>query len=520
MFYQESKTAKGAAIGTIMPWGGGITSIPKGWIVCDGQFADAAAYPLLTQTIGDTYNAGTSSLGGNFPSYTGTIKLPDLNEKTLMDMEDDYMVGGTSPTGRAADQDADAKLLLTPKIGTNESQSIVTSFTDVYTDVVFTLDATDTSGYQGRIRGNTKEDGEGFKIIYVAPRKLGRMHVDSHTHTGNYATISATNPQRPGQGVIPFGEVEYTLRFQAIDNAWGDDKGDTFYWGWTDDNSNADDGNDQWWRTARNWTAPAISVGDRMNDGVEDDNGNTTDYTTDPNVWYPATAQTSAYTGTTYGSSNHLYQLWWPDDTITDTPTGIFSSGGAGSSGVVLAKVESSPPPSDLIPIEVTDTPISERFVKSPVHPGGDRMDSDTTYQYGLGGTPIEVPGGYRNYYIEDGVTTLPYDHAGVPGSQIPVTPEGADGWVYERPRQLFMSHPGYNFLADDGTDRIDSHEHDEIEVSFDSTRLRVPSSLVANANIPTQSDFLGNAENKNALQIDFNVAQPQMTCVYIIRAN
>ena len=106
-----------------------------------------------------------------------------------------------------------------------------------------------------------------------------------------------------------------------------------------------------------------------------------------------------------------------------------------------------------------------------------------------------------------------------MPEPQIPVTPEGADGWVYERPRQLFMSHPGYNFLADDGTDRIDSHEHDEIEVSFDSTRLRVPSSLVANANIPTQSDFLGNAENKNALQIDFNVAQPQMTCVYIIRA-
>ena len=56
MFYQESKTAKGAAIGTIMPWGGGITSIPKGWIICDGQYVNAGEYPLLTQTIGDTYN--------------------------------------------------------------------------------------------------------------------------------------------------------------------------------------------------------------------------------------------------------------------------------------------------------------------------------------------------------------------------------------------------------------------------------------------------------------------------------
>ena len=139
MFYQESKTAKGAAIGTIMPWGGGITSIPKGWIVCDGQNEDAAAYPLLAQTIGDTYNSGTSSFGGDFPSYTGTIKMPDLNDKALMDFETDYFVGGNSPTGRAADQDADALTLLSNKIGTHESQSITVAFTDVYTDVVLSL---------------------------------------------------------------------------------------------------------------------------------------------------------------------------------------------------------------------------------------------------------------------------------------------------------------------------------------------------------------------------------------------
>ena len=149
MFYQESKTAKAAAIGTIMPWGGGITSIPKGWIVCDGQFVNAGNYPLLTQTIGDTYNTGNSTLAGNFPSYTGTIKMPDLNQKALMDVEEAYFTGGSSPTGRNADEDTDARTLLSPKIGTHESQSIVTSFTDVYTDIVFTLPATDATGYQG-----------------------------------------------------------------------------------------------------------------------------------------------------------------------------------------------------------------------------------------------------------------------------------------------------------------------------------------------------------------------------------
>ena len=164
MFYQESKTAKGAAIGTIMPWGGGITSIPKGWIICDGQYVNAGEYPLLTQTVGDTYNTGTTTLSGSFPSYTGTIKMPDLNGKALMDMETDYFAGGNSPTGRNADEDADAKLLLSPKIGTHESQSITTAFTDVFTDVVFTLPEDDETGYSGRIIGNTKID---LSLIHI-----------------------------------------------------------------------------------------------------------------------------------------------------------------------------------------------------------------------------------------------------------------------------------------------------------------------------------------------------------------
>ena len=124
MFYQESKTAKAAAIGTIMPWGGGITTIPKGWIVCDGQFEEAASYPLLTQTIADTYNMGTTDLGGNFPSYSGSIRVPELNGKALIDMETDYMIGGGSPTRRNADEDADAKTLLSPLIGTHEREKI------------------------------------------------------------------------------------------------------------------------------------------------------------------------------------------------------------------------------------------------------------------------------------------------------------------------------------------------------------------------------------------------------------
>ena len=351
MFYQESKTAKGAAIGTIMPWGGGITSIPKGWIICDGQNADAAAYPLLAQTIGDTYNTGTSSFGGSFPSYTGTIKIPDLNQKALMDVEDAYFAGGGSPTGRNADEDADARLLLQNKIGTHESQSITTSYTDVYTDVVFTLDeTTDATGYQGKITGHTKEDGDGFQTIYIAPRKLGRRHVPRHAHRGSYPTISQSSATQPGAGVIPFGEVEYTVRFHAVDNEWGDDRGDTYYWGWTDDTVGAYSNGQDWYETASRFTAPGISVGTRYNDHSEYEN------TALNNNWYPSSSLNAPTTSGNLGSTDNLYQLWWPDDTNT-VDSGFYSLDN-GSKGVVLAKVESTPPPSDLTPLWVTDSPI------------------------------------------------------------------------------------------------------------------------------------------------------------------
>ena len=264
-------------------------------------------------------------------------------------------------------------------------RSIVTAFTDVFTDIVFTLPATDATGYQGKIAGNTKIDGEGFHTVYIAPRKLGRKHVKRHTHTGTYDTIGAPSSTQPGEGVIPFGEVAYTIRMSAFDNIGDDDRGDTYYWGWTDD---AAHGNG----TAQVFTAPAISVGTRKSMTASGQAPG--DWATDN--WFPSSAVGTAYTGNTYGSQDHLYQLWWPDDTNTvDT---VFNSGlDNGAKGVVLAKVESTPPPSDLTPLWVTDSPISEKLFKvTDTHPNGPRIDSSTDVHYvaGGGGT-FKIPTGY-----------------------------------------------------------------------------------------------------------------------------
>jgi hypothetical protein len=210
MFYQGSKTAKAAVIGTIMPWTGGLGAIPDGWIICDGTTKNARDYPLLVQAIGDTYNAGASNLGGSFPNYSGEFVLPDLNNRMLLDIEEEYFgPENTGGTGKSIDSDPDARSIIAPFIGDNVDNGIPVVFNNVYTDVIFTLN--DRDGYSGRIKGNTIVPGEGEKTIYFGGRKLGTSHIRSHSHSGSYETLANADPTRPGKGVVPYENV--TTRF-------------------------------------------------------------------------------------------------------------------------------------------------------------------------------------------------------------------------------------------------------------------------------------------------------------------
>ena len=213
---------KGAVIGTIMPWTGPISQIPKGWIICDGTTPPANEYPLLVQAIGDTYNTGTTNLGGGFPAYTGNFTLPNLvNGKMLMDIEQSYF--GTLPDVR--DNDPDAGNIISPYIGPNTDNGINTAWNNVNTDVIFSLN--ERTGYSGNISGNTIVDGEGEKSIFVGGRKLGHTHIRSHGHSGVYETVAgalasgaATDAnKRPGRGVIPYDNITAEFTFAGLDQA-------------------------------------------------------------------------------------------------------------------------------------------------------------------------------------------------------------------------------------------------------------------------------------------------------------
>ena len=205
---------KGAVIGTIIPWSGPLSGIPDGWIICDGSTLKADDYPLLVQAIGDTYNQGTSTLGGGFPAYTGEFVIPNLLDgKTLMDMESSYF----SSLQKPPEQDSTAGNIIQPFIGENTDNGINVVFNDVKTDVYFTLN--DRDDYGGNITGNNIIAGQGEKSIFIGGRKLGHQHIRSHGHPGVYDTLSSPESDKPGLGVVPYDNITARFTYAAIDEA-------------------------------------------------------------------------------------------------------------------------------------------------------------------------------------------------------------------------------------------------------------------------------------------------------------
>lgn len=476
-FYQQTRTAKAATIATIMPWTGPLGAVPDGWIICDGQVLLAKDFPLLTQAIGDTYNSGISDLSGNFPSYTGSITIPNLSNRVLMDIEENYFgTVSSGGTGKSIDTDADARTLLSPLIGDNTDNGVSYLFNDVFTDVVFRLN--DRSGYTGKIAGNQIEPGEGTRTIYLGPRKLGRQHVKRHNHPGTYETMALDSKQFPGEGVIPYAPVTYTLYLQGTDNIGANILGDLYYFGWANDQGyRSDFGTPETGQTG-------VGPGDAT-------------YNVDGYPIHTANIRPGLIMGPegAWNTTTKQYNADWAQTTwprVNDT--NWYRNGyGAGTPGKVLAKVITEQPPVNIIPQAAHKIPItgSGSMLTTPTKIYGKFLDNREQLPFGLGGATVPIPNGYKNSY--DGVNA---------------------SYV----RDTFMSHPGYNFTANEPTDTIGAHTHDEFDVVYNASGLKPKSSIIATANIPVTT-VPDNTANKNVLQIDFNTTQPSLNCVYIIRA-
>jgi len=94
--YNVIKTQKALPIGSVQPWGGNVSEIPNGWLLCNGAELEAGDYPLLARILRNTY--GGTAFSGVFPNYTGTFRLPQTNNKALADISTAYF-GTYTTTG-------------------------------------------------------------------------------------------------------------------------------------------------------------------------------------------------------------------------------------------------------------------------------------------------------------------------------------------------------------------------------------------------------------------------------------
>jgi hypothetical protein len=150
-------------------------------------------------------------------------------------------------------------------------------------------------------------------------------------------------------------------------------------------------------------------------------------------------------------------------------------------------------------PQSVLGSPISSQFAVTNLRPEGPFLDSNRAVPAAARGGSFNIPSGLKNYY----------DSSNQTASQV---------------RATMMSHAGVNFTSNDlglgGNvgDSIEAHDHGEFDIEFDSGGLRPATSIITDVNLPGTVN-VDNTQNERALQIDMNISQPTLSCIYIIRA-
>lgn len=440
--YNTSRSMKAAAIGTIMPWTGELSQIPKGWKLCNGDSIRCDEYPLLARVIKDKYgglNVNFSDPNFIFP-YNGysqaVISLPNLNQRGVADV--DYNYFSNDPANRPGPQDTlEARAAVQNYIGTsssvNANLAIIDNFPAV-TDVNFTLQ---TTALTGVVEGQDYIDGIGSRTVYTMPRKLGRQHMKSHIHSTEIDTVIVTDQATPGVGPGVYEATQVTITAFLVE--W-----DEFY---TDLLRNTD----------TNWEAPAnpFSTGPgrfvlgSMNGGKLMNN------------YRPFNSQ-SSWHGIKTWFTDYVKQKFRAADGTTTFPARAFQG-----------------------------------FINT-----GDKIP------FGDTGDGVETPNFDPGTGTVGGISVAGSDNASIGA--------GGDG------HEVFFDHSGRSFTSNDPNsfpnNHIFSHQHEDFEVKFVQSSLRINETL--NVNVTTGGiDPVTPNNLPSAFVIDFQVQTASVSTLYLIRA-
>jgi microcystin-dependent protein len=115
-------SSDGLPVGTIVAWGGASSSIPAGWMLCNGKAVSKATYPELFAALGTSW--GSSGTNFNLPDLrgrflrgddAGTGRDPDAKKRTPSNPGGSATgvgsVQGDSLQNHTHDQDDDSHLV-------------------------------------------------------------------------------------------------------------------------------------------------------------------------------------------------------------------------------------------------------------------------------------------------------------------------------------------------------------------------------------------------------------------------
>lgn len=92
---EEIARLQPAPLGIIEMWAG--STVPEGYVLCDGRTLSSTEYPELYKVLGATFNTAMSANGSRYTTPSGQFRVPDLRGRFVVgrhDSDNDYNTAG------------------------------------------------------------------------------------------------------------------------------------------------------------------------------------------------------------------------------------------------------------------------------------------------------------------------------------------------------------------------------------------------------------------------------------------
>ena len=79
----EITSMQGTPLGIVEMWAG--STVPNGYVLCDGRTMSTTEYPELFKALGTTFNTAISANGSKYTTPGGQFRVPDLRDVLWLD---------------------------------------------------------------------------------------------------------------------------------------------------------------------------------------------------------------------------------------------------------------------------------------------------------------------------------------------------------------------------------------------------------------------------------------------------